>query len=62
MISIASFPKDYQFNAETDRRMTRSFLSPHTKVEEFDPRARMGKAAESLLTMPYYGDKIEPTI
>jgi len=39
MNSSVSFPKDYQFNPEIDHRMTRSFISPHTIVEEFDPRA-----------------------
>ena len=62
MNSIVVFPKDYQVSPETDHRMTRSFISPHTVVAEFDPYERVEKAAESLLTLRYEGTKIEPSL
>ena len=63
--ATVNFPNDYKFNPEIDRRMTRSFISPHTVVEEFeefDTRARVDIAADSLLSLRYDGTKIEPTL
>ena len=37
-------------------------LSPSTKVENWDCRSEVEKAADSLLTLRYAGNKIEPTI
>ena len=57
-----NFPIDYQFNPEIDNRMTRSFVSPHTFIEEWDCRTKVEKAANSLLTLKYDGTKKEPTL
>jgi len=62
MNSTANFPIDYQFNPEIDNRMTRSFVSPHTLIEEWDCRIEVEKAADSLLNLRYDGTKIEPTL
>jgi len=37
-------------------------LSPSTKLENWDCRSEVEKAAESLLNLKYDGNKIEPTI
>jgi len=37
-------------------------LSPSTKLENWDCRSEVEKAAESLLSLRYDGNKIEPTL
>ena len=37
-------------------------LSPSTKVENWDCRSEVEKAADSLLNLRYDGTKIEPTL
>ena len=37
-------------------------LSPSTKLENWDCRSEVEKAADSLLTLQYDGTKIEPTL
>lgn len=57
-----------QKSVKTPRNLTRSFVSPSTTVETWDCRtelqilADVERAAESLLTLNYNGNKIEPIV
>ena len=58
---LASRGNSEKFKANFDRIFGKKVVTP-TKLENWDCRSEVEKAAESLLNLKYDGNKIEPTI